>query len=181
VLTFEYIKCKHGIILPQYIFSTTGIRIRDRRMSSTDRVHSSDSASDKSSILSPSSGWCGRYGRSRHRYRKGLERGRGCRLQVPATSPRRWRQNGPLKRWYPTITLHGVRTQKTEDGGSMDLWNVGILPQHYTASEPRRPRLETSPPWKPQKSHAPFRLPSSNLLNTVRTLKESAQKAHNAV
>jgi len=29
-----------------------------------------------------------------------------------------------------------------EDGGSMDLPNVGILPQHYTASQPRRPRLE---------------------------------------
>jgi len=25
----------------------------------------------------------------------------------------------------------------------MDLWNVGILPQVYTASRPRRPRLET--------------------------------------
>jgi hypothetical protein len=24
----------------------------------------------------------------------------------------------------------------------MDLWNVGILPQHYTASQLRRPRLE---------------------------------------
>jgi len=24
---------------------------------------------------------------------------------------------------------------------SMDVWNVGILPQHYTASQPRRPRL----------------------------------------
>jgi hypothetical protein len=24
----------------------------------------------------------------------------------------------------------------------MDLRNVGILPQHYTASQPRRPRLE---------------------------------------
>jgi hypothetical protein len=24
----------------------------------------------------------------------------------------------------------------------MDLWNVGILPQHYTASQPRRPPLE---------------------------------------
>jgi hypothetical protein len=30
----------------------------------------------------------------------------------------------------------------SEDGGSMDLWNVGIVPQHYTASEPRRPRYE---------------------------------------
>jgi hypothetical protein len=24
-------------------------------------------------------------------------------------------------------------------GGSLDLWNVGILPQHYTSSQPRRP------------------------------------------
>jgi hypothetical protein len=44
-----------------------------------------------------------------------------------------------------TATLHGVTTQKTstlhpEDGGSMDLWNAGILPQHYTASQPRRTR-----------------------------------------
>jgi hypothetical protein len=30
-----------------------------------------------------------------------------------------------------------------EDGGSMDLRNIGILPQHYTMSQPRRPRLET--------------------------------------
>jgi hypothetical protein len=29
------------------------------------------------------------------------------------TSPWRWRQHGPPKRWYPTATLHGVRTQKT--------------------------------------------------------------------
>jgi len=26
---------------------------------------------------------------------------------------------------------------------SMDLWNVGILPQHYTASQTRRSRFET--------------------------------------
>jgi len=26
--------------------------------------------------------------------------------------------------------------------------NFGILPQHYMASEPRRPRLESSPPWR---------------------------------
>jgi hypothetical protein len=26
---------------------------------------------------------------------------------------------------------------------SMNLWNVGILPQHYTASQPRIPRLES--------------------------------------
>jgi hypothetical protein len=29
-----------------------------------------------------------------------------------------------------------------EDGGSTDLRNVDILPQHYTASPPRRPRLD---------------------------------------
>jgi len=40
-----------------------------------------------------------------------------------------------------------------EDGGSMDLWNVGILPRHYTESQPKRPRLASSPPWKPQNSH----------------------------
>jgi len=30
-----------------------------------------------------------------------------------------------------------------EDGGSQVLQNVGILPYHYTASEPKRPQLET--------------------------------------
>jgi hypothetical protein len=64
------------------------------------------------------------------------------------------RQHGPLKRRYPTTTLHGVTTQKPRlksslDGGSMDLWNVGILPQHYTASQPRRPRLENITAVKP--------------------------------
>jgi len=35
-----------------------------------------------------------------------------------------------------------------EDGGSMDLWNVCVLPQHYTTSEPRRLRLEPSLMWE---------------------------------
>jgi hypothetical protein len=29
------------------------------------------------------------------------------------SSRRRWRQHGPLKRWYPTTTLHGITIQKT--------------------------------------------------------------------
>jgi hypothetical protein len=37
-----------------------------------------------------------------------------------------------------------------EDGGIMDLQNVCIRKQIYTASQPRRPRLESSPPGKYQ-------------------------------
>jgi hypothetical protein len=33
-------------------------------------------------------------------------------------SPGRWMQHGPLKRWYPTTTLHGVTTQKTSTSNS---------------------------------------------------------------
>jgi hypothetical protein len=32
------------------------------------------------------------------------------------SSPRRWRQHVPPKRWYPTTTLHGVTTQMTSTG-----------------------------------------------------------------
>jgi hypothetical protein len=100
------------------------------------------------------------------------------------SSPWRWRQHGPPKRWYPTTTLHGVTTQKistwifilkmeaactsetlvsyhhlnlhTEDGGGMDLRNVGILLQHYTVSQPRRSRLESSP-WRWRRHGPPKR------------------------
>jgi hypothetical protein len=37
-----------------------------------------------------------------------------------------------------------------EDGSNNVPRNVSILPQHYTASQPRKPRLESLPPWKPQ-------------------------------
>jgi hypothetical protein len=40
----------------------------------------------------------------------------------------------------------------TEDGSSKFLRNVGILPQHYTASQPTRHRYEFSSPYKPQVS-----------------------------
>jgi len=37
------------------------------------------------------------------------------------------------------VSYHNTtRHHKPEDGGSMDLRNVGILPQHYTASQPIR-------------------------------------------
>jgi hypothetical protein len=56
-----------------------------------------------------------------------------------------------------------------ENGGSMALRNVGILPQHYTASKPRRPRFESSPPWKPHISDKCFKLVVSSryLVNWV--------------
>jgi hypothetical protein len=59
--------------------------------------------------------------------------------------PWRWRQHGPPKRWYPTTSL-------PEDGGSMDLRNVGILQQLYTAPQLGTPRFESSPPRKSQTS-----------------------------
>jgi hypothetical protein len=87
-----------------------------------------------------------------------------------ASQPRTWRQHGPLKRQYHTTSLHGFTTQQMKaawtsetsvsyrittlrhnpaDGGSVDLWNVGVIPHHYTASQPRRPGPEILPSWKP--------------------------------
>jgi len=44
--------------------------------------------------------------------------------------------------WIVTMCSVLVEYQR-EDGGSKVLRNVGMLPQHYTASEPRRPRLQS--------------------------------------
>jgi hypothetical protein len=60
---------------------------------------------------------------------------------------------------------------RSEDGGSMELRNVDTLPQHYTASQPRRPRLESSP-WKlRQYGHLKRRYPTT--LHGVTTQKTS--------
>jgi hypothetical protein len=48
------------------------------------------------------------------------------------------------------IKIHYVASIFPEDECSNVLRNTDILPQHYTASKPRRLRLESSPPWKPQ-------------------------------
>jgi hypothetical protein len=37
-----------------------------------------------------------------------------------------------------------VGEHRAEDGGKMVLRNVGILPQHYTASQPKRPQIVSS-------------------------------------
>jgi hypothetical protein len=41
-----------------------------------------------------------------------------------------------------TLSYHYTGTQPSEDGGSKDPRNVGILPHHYTVSQPRRTALE---------------------------------------
>jgi hypothetical protein len=45
-------------------------------------------------------------------------------------------------------SLSKTHSLHPEDGGNIDLWNVGILPQHYTASQPRRHWLESWLSWK---------------------------------
>jgi hypothetical protein len=45
----------------------------------------------------------------------------------------------PCAIWVSTLQRSML---KDEDGGSMDIRNVGFLPQRYTASQPRRPRFE---------------------------------------
>jgi hypothetical protein len=110
-----------------------------------------------------------------------------------ALEPRKWRQHGPLKRRYPTTTLYSVTTQKMEAaltsetsvsyhntiwrhnpeyGGSMDLWNVGILPQHYMASKPRR--------WR---QHGPLkrRYPTTTLYSVTTQKMEAALTSETSV
>jgi len=49
-----------------------------------------------------------------------------------------------------------------KDGGSTVLRNVGIQPRYYMAQEPRKPRILSSPPWKPQISLQCTRTSMSN-------------------
>jgi hypothetical protein len=51
-----------------------------------------------------------------------------------------------------------------ENGGNKALRNSGILPHHYTVSQPRRPRSYSSPPWKLHISHVPP--PSSSFMQS---------------
>jgi hypothetical protein len=45
------------------------------------------------------------------------------------------------------VSYDSITRRHPEDGGSMDLRNVGILPQHYTASHPEDPDLDVDLVW----------------------------------
>jgi hypothetical protein len=51
---------------------------------------------------------------------------------------------------YSVVEYQRLRGTECEDGGIKVLRNIGILPQHYTALQLRRPRREFSSQWKPQ-------------------------------
>jgi hypothetical protein len=55
--------------------------------------------------------------------------------------------------WHRVVLWRSCLNINPEDEGSTVHRKVGILPQHYTASQPKRLRLETSPQRKPQISH----------------------------
>jgi len=46
----------------------------------------------------------------------------------PPPSPSRWRQLGPLKRWYPTTTLYDVTTQKTSTSRAHSFLFIELMP-----------------------------------------------------
>jgi hypothetical protein len=70
------------------------------------------------------------------------------------------------QRLLPPSSLH------PEDVGTILLRYVGILPQHYTASQSRRPRFESSLPWRPHTSHD-LSSPCSNVNKLNRNYKRS--------
>jgi len=76
-------------------------------------------------------------------------------LPKPCRIP--WFQRFMLPPSFHFTSLHFTSLYFTllhpEDGSNIGLRNAGILPQHYTASQPKRLRLESSPPRKPQISY----------------------------
>jgi len=55
-----------------------------------------------------------------------------------------------FKSWSSGFWCRVVMWLQPECGGSKVLRNIGVLPHHYTASEPRKSRLKFSSIWKHQ-------------------------------
>jgi hypothetical protein len=64
-----------------------------------------------------------------------------------STQQRLWRKKKQLF-WGNVSTTYGTKAYyRPDDGGSVHLWNVGLLQQNYTALCPRRLSFPYSPPW----------------------------------
>jgi len=73
-----------------------------------------------------------------------------------------------LLRTMLPLSLHA------EDGGNTVLRNIGILPHHFTTSQPRRPRLQYLSEWKGQVSLPIYPFPRGPLFKYILRIRFSS-------